>query len=75
MANLPEEDKLIFQGGKIKSKQLAEYYTQIAKELNIEFIDAQSIIQVTDIDGIHWTAKQHQTFGEKVCSFVSELLK
>ena len=75
LAELPADDQLIFQGGQIKSRQLAEHYSQVAKELSVAFLDAQSIVQTTRLDGIHWTAEQHNIFGESVSVIVKKTIK
>jgi len=66
LATLPEEDQLLFKGGFEKSQQLAGHYQKIAKELGINFLDAQEFIQTTDIDGIHWTVEQHKKLAESI---------
>jgi len=74
LAALPEEDQQLFQHGFEKSQQLAIHYQQIAQELNIDFLDAQEIIQTTDLDGIHWTAEQQNRLAEALSFKVKVLL-
>jgi lysophospholipase L1-like esterase len=66
LAELPIE-------GQLKSKQLAQYYSQVATELDIEFLDADHFVKTTNIDGIHWTKEQHNKFGEILSTTVKEI--
>jgi lysophospholipase L1-like esterase len=75
LGNLPKEDKLLFNDGHEKSKQLAIHYEKLAEELDVNFMDAQDIIQTSDIDGIHWTTEQHQEFAEAISKKVIRLLE
>ncbi|KGJ87760.1 SGNH/GDSL hydrolase family protein [Colwellia psychrerythraea] len=74
LAALPAEDQLLFQYGVEKSKQLAAHYQHIAQELGIAFLDAQTIIQTTDLDGIHWTVEQQKQLARALSFKVKSLL-
>jgi len=73
LAELPIEDKDSFKGGQLKSKKLAKYYSQVATELNIEFLDADHFVKTTNIDGIHWNKEQHNSFGGIISKTVEEI--
>ncbi len=73
LADLSIEDQLHFQGGQLKSKQLARHYSQVATDLHIEFLDAHSVVQTTNIDGIHWTKEQHNNFGEILSTNINKI--
>ena len=47
LGEFPIEDQYHFQGGQLKSKQLAQYYSQVATELDIEFLDAENFVKTT----------------------------
>lgn len=74
LATLPEEDQQVFQHGFEKSQQLAGHYQHIAQELDIAFLDAQTVIQTTELDGIHWTAEQQNRLAEALSFKVRVLL-
>jgi len=59
-----EQDLLI--GAIEKSRELAEHYQAVAKDLGIHFLDASKIVLKTDLDGVHWDANQHYKFGEEL---------
>jgi len=73
LAELPIEDQCNFKGGQLKSKQLAQYYSQVATELDIDFLDADHFVKTTNIDGIHWTKEQHNNFGEVLSKTVKKI--
>jgi lysophospholipase L1-like esterase len=74
LADLPIEDQQHFQDGQLKSKQLAQYYSQVATDLRIEFLDAHRFVQTTNIDGIHWTKEQHNKFGGILSTTIKQIL-
>jgi lysophospholipase L1-like esterase len=73
LAELPIEDQCSFKGGQLKSKQLAKYYSQVAIDLQIEFLDAENFVKTTSIDGIHWTKEQHKKFGEVLSATINNI--
>jgi len=73
LAELPKEDQQHFKGAQLKSKQLAKYYSQVASDLHIEFLDAHNVVQTTNLDGIHWTKEQHNKFGEILSSTINKI--
>lgn len=73
LAELPIEDQHHFQGGQLKSKQLARHYSQLASDLNLEFLDAHNFVQTTNIDGIHWTKEQHNKFGRILSTTINKI--
>jgi len=73
LAELPIEDQYSFKGGQLKSKQLAKYYSEVAADLQIEFLNANNFIKTTNIDGIHWTKEQHKKFGEILSTTINKI--
>lgn len=74
LAQLPSDDQKRFMGGHAKSTQLSKHFQLIAKQSNIHCLDAQTVIQTTDLDGIHWTAKQHSDFAKTICLTIHTML-
>ena len=64
-----------FEGGKEKSKELAEYYRKVAKLFGCEFFDIGKIIVPSDIDGVHYDAKEHDKLGRAVAKVTREIFK
>ncbi len=63
VAELPNEDELLFGNAKEKSRDFSCEFKKVADELGIHFMDASQIVKTTNADGLHWTAEQHQDFA------------
>ncbi len=63
-----------FEGAIEKSKQLGELYAQAARSNGVAFLDAARIVVPSRIDGVHWEAEEHQSFGLTVAEMVKQLL-
>ncbi len=73
VTNFAEEDVSIFAGARDKSLQLATEYKKVADALDILFMDASTVVETTDADGLHWTAQQHQDFAATLSDRVFNL--
>lgn len=47
-----------------KSFKLAEIYSAVASELKCNFINLDSIVKVSEIDGLHYSADSHKTIAK-----------
>jgi lysophospholipase L1-like esterase len=63
-----------FEGGTEKSRQLAGHFTAIAEARSCAFVDAGSVISLSDVDGIHLEASEHERLGLVVAEQVRPLL-
>ena len=63
-----------FEGATEKSKQLGELYAQVARSNGVAFLDAARLVVPSKIDGVHWEAEEHQSFGLMVAEMVKQLL-
>jgi len=63
-----------FAGAQVRSTGLAEAYQQIASELGCHYFDAALVIRVSEIDGVHLDADQHQVLGGELARRVVPLL-
>ncbi|MFD1198126.1 SGNH/GDSL hydrolase family protein [Brucella gallinifaecis] len=65
----------IFLGGAAKSRKIASKYHEVARASGASFLDAGSLIRVSNVDGVHFDAKQHEVLGkaisEKILHIVS----
>lgn len=53
---------------------LADEYEAVARRLDCEFFDAGSVVDASDIDGIHLDADSHATLGEAIAESVIHTL-
>jgi lysophospholipase L1-like esterase len=72
--NILPEDKEFFDQARGKSLQFTEFFEKAAVELGIHFLDAAKIAKVSEVDGVHWDADQHQSFGKDLANRVSQIL-
>jgi lysophospholipase L1-like esterase len=57
-----------FEGGTIKSQDLAEHYRLKAVELGCEFLNAGAVIQSSKKDGIHWESADHKKIARAIAN-------
>jgi len=50
---------------------LPDLYQEIAGEFGAGFIDANNIISTDGVDGVHWSADAHRTFGTTVAAWIA----
>lgn len=63
-----------FQGAEIKSQGLAEVLAQVAKETQCPFFDAGSVVNSSEVDGIHLDEEEHQVLGGALAEAVFPLI-
>lgn len=63
-----------FKDAYSKAQELPEYYAQIAKEFNCEFLDTSKLINVSELDGVHPDLEEHFKLGNAVASMVKEII-
>lgn len=62
-----------FIGAAGTSQKLADIYAALADARGVAFLDAGSVIEVSDIDGIHFDPEAHQALGRAVALKVASL--
>ena len=72
--NILPEDKEFFDQARGKSLQFAELFEKAAAELGIHFLDAAKTVKVSEVDGVHWDADQHQSFGELLSGLTQKII-
>ncbi len=60
----------MFEGAAAKSALLADYYRQTARIYGCEFLNAGAVIEVSEVDGIHYDAEMHPKLGQAVAERV-----
>ncbi|RYY78386.1 MAG: GDSL family lipase [Moraxellaceae bacterium] len=53
---------------------LAQHYSDIAQSEHCHFFDANSVIQVSNLDGVHCNASQHKVLGNCLAQYVVDIL-
>jgi lysophospholipase L1-like esterase len=64
----------MFQGGAEKSGRFAIRYAETAQEYACEFFDSSTVIQTSDIDGVHLEKKAHAALGRAVAAKVKKIM-
>jgi len=64
----------MFEGGREKSRLLAQRYREIAAQENVPFLDAGVVIRCSNLDGIHYEADQHALLGRAAATAVRAAL-
>lgn len=64
----------MFAGDDVKSRQLGEQYARVAQELGCAFLDTQTIVTSSNLDGIHLEAAEHAKLGRVVADKIRLLL-
>lgn len=70
--NNPDLDQML-AGAEEKSKMLAPYYEEIAKRNQIHYLNPAGMIEVNDVDGIHYTEKGHRQMAEMMVEKIREI--
>ncbi|RQS66514.1 hydrolase [Burkholderia sp. Bp8963] len=63
----------IFAGGAVKSRQLANLYEQIARNAGAHFLDVGKVIELSPVDGVHFSADQHHVLGKKLAEVLLQI--
>jgi lysophospholipase L1-like esterase len=74
VVKMNKEDSIEFSGAIEKSIELSLHYKKVAKDLNIYFVNASQIVEITEGDGIHWTAQQHRKFGLRLAKTIEKIV-
>ncbi|MFZ5961545.1 SGNH/GDSL hydrolase family protein [Thalassococcus sp. BH17M4-6] len=61
----------VFAGAEARQRGLAGHIEAMAQDLGCGFVDAGEHVQVSDIDGVHWDAEAHQSFGQAMARVVA----
>jgi len=71
---MPDQEEF-FNQAREKSFQFAEHYEKAAAELGVHFLDAANIVNVSEVDGVHWDADQHVKFGKELANLFQKVYK
>ena len=73
-APLSERFTEMFTGAPEKSRQLGQWYRQVAQEYGCHFMDAGEIVVSSPSDGIHLDKSEHLKLGQAVAAHVRDIL-
>jgi lysophospholipase L1-like esterase len=65
----------MFEGGQEKSRRFSKHFRAIADMYGCELFDTSTVIQSSDLDGIHLDKEAHQQLGQAVAKEVKRILK
>ena len=64
----------MFEGAGEKSLKFAGHFARVAREMGCAFLDADSVIVSSPVDGIHFEAGEHVKLGRAVADTAKELV-
>jgi len=64
-----------FRNSYNKSQKLPDYYSKIANNYGIEFLDTSRIIVASELDGVHPDVAEHSKLGDAVIKKVKEIME
>jgi lysophospholipase L1-like esterase len=63
-----------FEGAELKCHDLASAYRKVCEELDCHFFDAGTVVQSSQVDGIHLDAAEHLILGRALAALVAKLI-
>ncbi len=63
----------VFDGGRIKSLQLAEEYAKIAEVMDLHFVDAGSVVNSSEVDGFHLDTMAHAKLARTIADVIETM--
>ena len=66
--------KEMFAGNEEKSKQLGNCYKTVSDTIGVDYLDAGTVVKISDMDGVHLDADQHELLGKAIAEFVKRVI-
>ncbi len=71
--HVPElEEK--FAGAPLKSRRLPALYEEVARGLGCAFLDSQTIVEPSAVDGLHLEAAEHEKLGRAIAAAIRRIV-
>ena len=70
---LDQNNESAFKGGMEKSLSFNEYYEKIALEKGCHYVNLQSVVNYSEIDGLHYDKRGHAVIASVVASKINEI--
>lgn len=64
----------LFEGAEPKSRELADHYQMVARQVRCSFLDAAKVVGTSPIDGVHLDVDAHKQLGLAVAAKLKEML-
>lgn len=64
----------MFEGGTEKSKRFSQHYKNVALEYGCKFFDTSTVIQLGDVDGVHFEKEDHKALGKAIAKIAKKIL-
>ena len=68
-----QNNESAFKGGMEKSLYFNEYYEKIALEKGCHYVNLQSVVNYSEIDGLHYDKRGHAIIASVVASKINEI--
>ena len=68
-----QNNESAFKGGMEKSLSFNEYYEKIALEKGCHYVNLQSVVNYSEIDGLHYDKRGHAVVASIVASKINEI--
>ena len=65
----------MLSGGRQKSLKLPKHIQRLAQELGVDFMDTAEIVEVSQVDGVHFEAPDQTKLGKAVAAKVRAIFK
>jgi len=64
----------VFSGAEARQMGLVGHIAAAAERQGCGFVNADAVVNVSEVDGVHWEADAHQTFGDAMARAVAQRL-
>ena len=68
-----QNNESVFKGGMEKSLLFNNYYEKLALERDCHYVDLQSVVSYSKIDGLHYDKRGHAVVASSVASKINEI--
>ncbi len=65
----------MFEGAPEKSRGFSKHYGRVAEKYGCGLLDLAGLVSVSEIDGIHFEASEHEKIGREVRTRVKDMLR
>lgn len=65
----------MFVGMEEKSQALARYYEEVAKRHAVEYMNPGNVVEISELDGIHYTERGHAIMAELMEKKIREIME
>ena len=68
-----QNNESAFKGGMEKSLSFNQYYQKIALEKSCHYVNLQSVVNYSEIEGLHYDKREHAVIASVVASKINEI--